>query len=497
MTSTPKSVLSIFILLLVFCALCRPALSEDTISSIQGKHPKKPAHVVRRAHTALHLLVQHKRVAVRRVSRSVRMYRVAARRTPKAAHRTTPSSTVAQASTPEQPVQGINPIAANSDALNLLKSGQWRDGMSVFSAQQALFRDDFSHPESNSDRWTWSENGGKINSRNDSLELSARGHAFPVVQTLNNPFPSRGDWAVSIGYRFTASTVCGTSLKVARLDGSGRPDLAVLHEDNNGQFLSIDGVGEVWRLPANTNWHVLTLLKQSGYLRAIMDGHLVATTGAGIAPGGFRFGNTGTVSWDADWTSQQIRFVEVTAPRLQLPDTGSTPNALHWITTDGYQYLEASSSELHLKPRFDGAAPHDVNASSKINLPRTKSWQISFDIRFGALRDQASSFHMTRDRHDVGWVGADGFYKQMGVFIGKDHEYAFDADLRWHHLSYVSDNSTLTVELDGKQLGSGTAQDIPDSFTLSNGQDLNLPCHQEGVWVRNVQIRSKEGTVGG
>lgn len=427
MTANPKSALSIFILLLVFYALCRPALSEDTISSIQGKHPKKPAHVARQTHPALHLLVQHKRVAVRRVSRSVKVYRVAAYRTPKAAHRTTPSSTVAQASTPEQPVQDINPIAANSDALNLLKSGRWRDGMSVFSAQQALFRDDFNHPESNSDRWTWSENGGKINSRNDSLELSAKGHAFPVIQTLNDPFPIRGDWAVSVGYRFTASTVCGTSLKVVRLDGSGRPDLAVLHEDNNGQFLSIDGIGEVWHLPANTDWHVLTLLKQSGYLRAIMDGHLVATTGAGIAPVGFRFGNTGTVSWDADWTSQQIRFVEVTAPRIAAADELDTKLPMPvgwWEAADNSVKSINSSGVTHGKVAFvpglfsqafsfDGAS--GINIPDMDSLKFTKSFSISAWVKVMGLPELSHYWGQILFRGD-NRIGLDPYFLAVGPF---------------------------------------------------------------------------------
>lgn len=482
---------------LVACVLCRSAQSEDTISSIQGSHPKKAFHAAHPTHFILHNAAPRRKIAAHTVSRPVRKQRFIAHRAPKT--KTTLSALSAAAQTPvPEPVktQSIEPTVANYDALSLLKSGLWRDGMSVFPAQQTLFRDDFGHPESNGDRWTWAVNDGQINSQNDCLELSAKGHTFPVIQTLNDPFPSKGDWTVSIGYRYTGARDCGTSLKIARLDGGGQPDLAVIHEDNNGQFLTIDGAGQVWRLPPNKDWHILTMVKQGNHIQTIMDGKAVATMASSIAPVGFRFGNTVSVDWLADWTSQQIRFVEVTAPHLLLPDNILGPDALHWTTTDGYQYLEASSSELHLKPRFDGAGPHNVHASSKIDLPRTKIWRVSFDIRFGGLKDQASSFHLTRDGHDVGWVGADGFYKQMGVFTGKDREYGFNADLRWHHLSYTSSANAFTVELDGKQIGSASAQDIPDSVNLSNGQDLSVPCHQGGVWVRNVKVQSQQGTIG-
>ncbi len=163
------------------------------------------------------------------------------------------------------------------------------------------------------------------------------------------------------------------------------------------------------------------------------------------------------------------------------------PSSLHWTTTDGDQFLEADAASLHLKPRTTGTSPGVVNATAKLSLPDTQKWQVSFDIRFGVLRDQASSFHLSRGGKDLGRVAADGFFKQMGVFLGKDNEVAAPgADTNWHHFTYVSDGSTLTVRLDDRQVGSGAAQSAPDSLILGNGQDMRVPCHQEGVWVRNI-----------
>ena len=212
--------------------------------------------------------------------------------------------------------QSSDPVRANLDALNALKAGQPnRSLLALSSTQQVLFQEDFSHPDSMAQRWSWSINNGTLIYQNHCLELSAKGYHFPVIQTLNDPFPATGDWTVSIGYKYTGDTVCGTELKIARLDGSNLPDLACIHEDNNGQFLSIDEAGQVWRQSPNQDWHVLTLSKQGSRIKTIMDGKAVADTDSGASPVGFRFGNLASVGWDATWTSQQIQFVEVTAPR--------------------------------------------------------------------------------------------------------------------------------------------------------------------------------------
>ena len=405
--------------------------------------------------------------------------------------------------------QSSDPVRANLDALNALKAGQpSRSLFALSSTQQVLFQEDFSHPDSMAQRWSWSMNDGTLIYQNHCLELSAKGYHFPVIQTLNDPFPVTGDWTVSIGYKYTGETVCGTDLKIARLDGSNLPDLAFVHEDNNGQFLSIDGAGQVWRQSPNQNWHVLTLCKQGSRIKTIMDGSVVAQSDAGVAPVGLRFGNSGSVTWDATWTSQQIGFVQVAAPREAVAAIPSQakPNkapiltklaAQHlsspaaWTTQDGGQFLEANDTAVHLKPRMDGKGPRTVTATCKLTASDTKVWQVAAEIRFGNLQDQASSFHLTREGQDIGWIGADGFNKGIGVFTGKDNNVlGLTADAVWHRLSYESDGNSLIVTLDGKQVRTATAQASPDALSLSNSQDMSLPCHQEGVWVRNISVQS-------
>ena len=167
-----------------------------------------------------------------------------------------------------------------------------------------------------------------------------------------------------------------------------------------------------------------------------------------------------------------------------------SPSSAMWSTEDGNQFLEANDTAVHLKPRLDGKGPRTVTATSKLRPTDTKDWQVAFEIRFGNLQDQASSFHLMRGGQDIGWMGADGFYKDISVFIGKDNNaFGVTADANWHQVRYTCDSAGLKVEMDGKQVGSRSTQSIPDTLALSNSQDMTVPCHQDGVWVRNISVQ--------
>ena len=86
-------------------------------------------------------------------------------------------------------------------------------------------------------------------------------------------------------------------------------------------------------------------------------------------------------------------FLLIASPHSGISQSTSF---LHWTTSDGDQFLETDADGLHLKPRTTGTVPGVVNATAKLSLPDTKKWQVSFDMRFGILRDQASSFHLSR-----------------------------------------------------------------------------------------------------
>jgi len=171
----------------------------------------------------------------------------------------------------------------------------------------------------------------------------------------------------------------------------------------------------------------------------------------------------------------------------EAPPAPTGPPVLYWATNGKDQFLEVSGREVHLKPRTEGTGPGNVTATCKFTVPDTRVWQLSFDIRYGVLRDQAGGLHLYRGGSVIGHIEADGFTKDMGVFLGKDNEiWRMPADTEWHHISFMSDGSQMTVGCDGRQIGTGAAQSIPDGIDISNSQDMNVPCHQEGIWFRNI-----------
>ncbi len=171
---------------------------------------------------------------------------------------------------------------------------------------------------------------------------------------------------------------------------------------------------------------------------------------------------------------------------LAPPAPTGSPD-FHWSTNGNDQFLEVNGGDIHLKPRIEGTGPGNVTATCKFPLPDTQTWHLSFDIRYGVLRDQAGGLLLYRGGSVIAHIEADGFTKDMGVFLGKDNEiWRMTADTEWHHFSFMSDGSRLTVGCDGQQIGAGAAQNIPDSIGISNSQDMTVPCHQEGMWVRNI-----------
>ena len=72
---------------------------------------------------------------------------------------------------------------------------------------------------------------------------------------------------------------------------------------------------------------------------------------------------------------------------VEVSPPPQAPPLMHWSTNGNDQFLEVSEGEVHLKPRTEGTGPGNVTVTCKLTLPNTQTWQASFDIRFGVLRD--------------------------------------------------------------------------------------------------------------
>lgn len=174
------------------------------------------------------------------------------------------------------------------------------------------------------------------------------------------------------------------------------------------------------------------------------------------------------------------------------------PESRHWIVEAGPQLVQISSEGIHInQPDPKGLTYYGI-VSTHINLPAGKLWRIDFDLKFGQLRTAGVGIGLFDGPNLMGWVGADGWYKQMGCFVGKSNEVASpQANTDWHKFEFSGDGTTVTIKENGNIIGSGSQPGTPDTIKIG---DINgsaqpsgaqptkmLDGQQSEITVRNVQ----------
>lgn len=158
--------------------------------------------------------------------------------------------------------------------------------------------------------WSQATNGGAVLCSGNTLELHGRHNGYPVLQTIENPFPSAGDWTFCVSYRYTKSATFGTEIKCE----SGGKDVVFVHQDNNGQFIDVADHG-VWHAPANLDEHVLSVSKVGSDFIVAVDAQRVATVPVTVQPTSIRLGGT-KLNWRVDslddWNDLVIDDLRVT-----------------------------------------------------------------------------------------------------------------------------------------------------------------------------------------
>jgi hypothetical protein len=178
---------------------------------------------------------------------------------------------------------------------------------------------------------------------------------------------------------------------------------------------------------------------------------------------------------------------------------GAYPHAsragqLVWKFDPGVNILTASKEGIHI----DQKEPVDTTAYGRgeaaVNLAGAKNWRIDFDARFGVLRPAGSAVCLTAGGRYVCWLGADGFYKGMSVFLGDSNMvHTRPADTAWHHFEFRNNGATISAWLDGVKVGGATDTGTPD--TISVGIKVkagNGPGQQTEMWLRDVHIARDE-----
>lgn len=175
------------------------------------------------------------------------------------------------------------------------------------------------------------------------------------------------------------------------------------------------------------------------------------------------------------------------------------PVGRKWVVDAGPQLVQITSEGIHInQPDPKGLTYYGI-ASTHINLATGKPWKIAFDLKFGELRSAGSGICLFDGNNVIGWVGADGWYKQMGCFVGKGNEVAVpSANTDWHHFEFSSDGATVTITEDGKSVGSGSQSGTPNLIKIGDMWGSVQPAgarptkmldgQQTEIWVRNVNV---------
>jgi hypothetical protein len=163
----------------------------------------------------------------------------------------------------------------------------------------------------------------------------------------------------------------------------------------------------------------------------------------------------------------------------------------HWSLSQGANVAEFGADGLHLNQRAASDTTSYATAAADLNLAHAPIWRVAFNVRFGTLRSAGAAVRLCSGATIIGWIGADGWFKGIGAFIGDTSKFGKPADARWHQVVYAADGQTLTIWVDGLQVAEGASTATPDAIQVGSWWDGKGPAGQQTeVWIRGVQEQS-------
>lgn len=185
------------------------------------------------------------------------------------------------------------------------------------------FHDDFDGTSLDPSVWSVALGAGQVVVGSGVATLTCSGNPFPVVTTIQNPFPD-GDFAVTVGLRYLQVAYCGDGFgAVDNFHGEGCSPFK-LWQDGGGWYVYSGSQDYALLSPSpNTDYHVYEWRYVNGYYLFYLDDVLTAGGGCAPRPTKFFFGHPHPIACNqTNWTSFQIDFVDI-RPIGAVP-TGAT-----------------------------------------------------------------------------------------------------------------------------------------------------------------------------
>ena len=491
----------------IFCPLlivfCHSAKGLDTISSIQGTHPKPHPKAIHRLHTASRSSAPRKTIVTHRLFR----------------HSTSP---LAMRTIHQRKVQPVpysvqakiyQPILAKPAIGNAVVLAPTHSASPVFSPANiplkgpVFFVDDFSNPSRTQQLWGVLPGGGTLKFGRGNISLKdntadfnvwpGETPQFPHVRLKINPFPASGDWRCSFIYSYNkgSNRLNSSGISIFRADNTR---LAYIYQDGNGQGLMLND--KVFWSSSQCNRHEISLRKTGNTVSVSVDGVQSGQGLMGNSPTTIELG--GTYQNETNWSNFDLNYLQIDDTSMPEPINGnnrqyqsSQPDSQTTIFTDSFQSPEQSRKNWSINEnggsvRFqqgamclkDDPPGYDTKLAAQGNhfdhsgfplvkllqnpFPTNRNWKLQFILNFNSSGSpNADGFLILRD---------DG---SPLLAVGQDNsgEYAYLNNKGVWRAGAMSGSHTVTLEnqddrvnlsIDGTAVGNDYIYKSPTTLQL-------------------------------
>jgi hypothetical protein len=186
-----------------------------------------------------------------------------------------------------------------------------------------LFFDHFNEPGLNRALWNSTSGGGQIQVFNSFLRLTSAGQSFPLVYSIQNPFPDQGNFRLKVRLRYLSAAERGSGVMLGRLPADfeqGGPKDRLIDE----QMIGLWQDTQSWRILMAADPESLAQLApnqelaelQIDYIdqiyRASLNGREIYSSNVTtLRPNVLWVGNPTQAESGGDWSGLEIDYISV------------------------------------------------------------------------------------------------------------------------------------------------------------------------------------------
>jgi hypothetical protein len=181
---------------------------------------------------------------------------------------------------------------------------------------ELYFSEDFSEQALGN---SWRVSGPRVGVSNGVLRLEGDDTEYPLVSTVQSPFPERGGFRVDVRFRYATVSNWGAGFAAAEDVPSRGTDVNVQHrflgvwQDRNELLRMFTHGVTMYAAPEpDTSWHIIELEYKANWYELTLDDIPVYSSQAAIdRPTALWFGNTAEVQGEGTWPVMEVDYVHI------------------------------------------------------------------------------------------------------------------------------------------------------------------------------------------